>query len=287
MGEQPGQQNEPGSDIGGLAPGNAAPDAIPPFNADDTQSRNMEVHKHPHHVTHKKKWNEYVLEFLMLFLAVFLGFLAETKREQIVEKHREKQFMHALVRDLQLDTMQISISNRYRTHKFLAGDSLLTILSAHRGGPVPALAYYYSRRIYGNINFFQNSGTLDQLKNSGGMRLISQRSIVDSIESYDRQIRRMVKRDDMEVEYFVYNNRLSDRLFDAGTVNREFGYSLPPPYPADTTRMIPVNAALMNEYILDVATYVYLIKQNYQVFEENRLKALHLMQLIQQEYPAE
>ena len=38
---------------------------------------NMEVHKHPHHVTHKKKWGEYVLEFLMLFLAVFLGFLAE------------------------------------------------------------------------------------------------------------------------------------------------------------------------------------------------------------------
>ena len=42
---------------------------------------NMEVHKHPHHVTHKKKWGEYILEFLMLFLAVFLGFLAENLRE--------------------------------------------------------------------------------------------------------------------------------------------------------------------------------------------------------------
>jgi len=37
----------------------------------------MEVHKHPHNVTHKKKWGEYFLEFLMLFLAVFLGFVAE------------------------------------------------------------------------------------------------------------------------------------------------------------------------------------------------------------------
>ncbi len=36
-------------------------------------STNMEVH-HPHHVTHKKKWTEYLLEFFMLFLAVFLGF---------------------------------------------------------------------------------------------------------------------------------------------------------------------------------------------------------------------
>ena len=41
------------------------------------QIENMEVHKHPHHVTHKKKWAEYLLEFFMLFLAVFLGFLAE------------------------------------------------------------------------------------------------------------------------------------------------------------------------------------------------------------------
>ena len=42
----------------------------------------MEVHKHPHHITHKKKWGEYLLEFLMLFLAVFLGFVAENIREE-------------------------------------------------------------------------------------------------------------------------------------------------------------------------------------------------------------
>jgi hypothetical protein len=53
------------------------------------ETKNMEVH-HPHHPTHKKKWSEYLLEFFMLFLAVFLGFLAESKREQIVERHREK-----------------------------------------------------------------------------------------------------------------------------------------------------------------------------------------------------
>ena len=44
------------------------------------ETENMEVHKHPHHVTHKKKWGEYILEFLMLFLAVFLGFIAEKSK---------------------------------------------------------------------------------------------------------------------------------------------------------------------------------------------------------------
>jgi len=49
-----------------------------------SESPTMEVHKHPHHVTHKKNWKEYLLEFLMIFLAVFLGFVAENIREHIV-----------------------------------------------------------------------------------------------------------------------------------------------------------------------------------------------------------
>src|SRR5215471_3000799 len=64
---------------------------------------NMEVHKHPHHVTHKKKWIEYLLEFLMLFLAVFLGFVAENIREHKVENDRAKEFAISLVRDLNND----------------------------------------------------------------------------------------------------------------------------------------------------------------------------------------
>ena len=41
------------------------------------QTGNMEVHHHPE-VPHKSKsWKEYFLEFLMIFLAVTLGFFAE------------------------------------------------------------------------------------------------------------------------------------------------------------------------------------------------------------------
>ena len=44
----------------------------------------MEVH-HPHHPSHKKKWSEYILEFVMLFTAVSLGFIAENIREHNTE----------------------------------------------------------------------------------------------------------------------------------------------------------------------------------------------------------
>ena len=46
----------------------------------------MEVHAHTH--TPRKKWTHYFWEFLMLFLAVFCGFLAENQREDMVEHQR-------------------------------------------------------------------------------------------------------------------------------------------------------------------------------------------------------
>ena len=62
----------------------------------------MEVH-HPHHPNNKKKWAEYLLEFLMLFLAVFPGFLAENVRENMVERKRETNLSGLLKTDLTSD----------------------------------------------------------------------------------------------------------------------------------------------------------------------------------------
>ena len=65
----------------------------------------MEVH-HPHHPTHKKKWSEYIIEFLMLFAAVTLGFFAENYREHQIEKHREIQYLKNIHLDLKLENMK-------------------------------------------------------------------------------------------------------------------------------------------------------------------------------------
>ena len=68
----------------------------------------MEVHSHTHTAdpdSHwgRKKWTHYLWEFLMLFLAVFCGFLAENIRENELERHREKEYIRSLVKDLQYD----------------------------------------------------------------------------------------------------------------------------------------------------------------------------------------
>ncbi len=227
----------------------------------DTQLQTeMEVHKHPHHVTHKKKWTEYLLEFFMLFFAVFLGFVAENWREHIVERNREKQYMESLVKDLALDTLELSKGNKFRMQKIGALDSTINILAAHNNPLVSLMVYNLTNKFYGSRSFFQNSGTLDQLKNSGGLRLINNRKIVDSIEAYDQQVRRMAKRDDYEGEAFVYNSRLGQKLFDARSVIKTLQSSNNIKAIPDSAISVKLNLAYLDEYLNNLMNYEFLIK---------------------------
>ena len=59
----------------------------------------MEVHHHPQ-LTHKEKpWKEYLLEGLMIFLAVCMGFIAENFRELLSEQNKKKELLEIVSRD--------------------------------------------------------------------------------------------------------------------------------------------------------------------------------------------
>jgi hypothetical protein len=89
----------------------------------------MEVHHHTHPAsgeTHntRKKWHHYFWEFLMLFLAVTLGFFVENQREHLIEHRREKQYMKSMVEDLAADTIMINSRIRFATFLVNGLDSL-------------------------------------------------------------------------------------------------------------------------------------------------------------------
>ena len=247
----------------------------------------MEVHHHPDLHHSKTKFREYFLEFLMIFLAVTMGFIAENIRESIVEHHSEKQYMTSLVRDLELDTLELSKGSLFRNQKIQALDSVLNILAEQSSAQVSPVAYRLSRKFYGSRNFYQNSGTLDQLKNSGGLRLIRNRAIVDSIESYDQQVRRMKGRDDFEADAFNYNNRISEKIFDAKSIIKIFGISNNPNVIPEGAALVKINLSYLDEYINDLMTYEFLIKNNAVIFEGNKKKAANLIALIKEEYHLE
>ena len=154
----------------------------------------MEVHPHTH--TERKKWTHYFWEFLMLFLAVFCGFLAENQREHMIEHKREKQFVKSLINDLRLDIAWLDTVTNSAKSRIQNIDSIIRIMSQIEKNELPASGYQYLRRASVQIMFFPHDGTITQLKSSGAMRLIRNRAAVDSIEHYSRQLRRLeVRRD--------------------------------------------------------------------------------------------
>lgn len=145
----------------------------------------MEVHKHPHHVTHKKKWGEYLLEFLMLFLAVFLGFIAENIREHVVEQTRAKEFCRSLVQDMQDDTAAINRQERSTKLYISAADSLLKLNSMLLEGRNAAEFSFYTRLTYWTVPISWNRNTFEQIKNTGGLRYFKNDELLRKLLQYD------------------------------------------------------------------------------------------------------
>src|ERR1700741_1706309 len=129
----------------------------------------MEVHSHTH--SPRKKWNHYFWEFIMLFLAVFCGFLAENKREHMVEHRREKEYMRSFMEDLIVDTSGFQRSIRLADSTAIYGDSTVMFLTQNkitdsisvRFTQVFTMALVRLRLIF-------TDRTSSQLKNSGSMR---------------------------------------------------------------------------------------------------------------------
>ncbi len=66
----------------------------------------MEVHHHPH--VEKKNFKEYFLEFLMIFLAVTMGFIAENIREHIADTKSAHQYLESYKNDLLQNEQKIN-----------------------------------------------------------------------------------------------------------------------------------------------------------------------------------
>ena len=143
----------------------------------------MEVHQHTH--TPRKKWTHYFWEFLMLFLAVFCGFLAEYQLEHTIEHQREKQFMKSMVEDLEKDVQLLKAESQLVIEQFNGLNSIVEIIN--KG----TLEQSEIREMYALQRKFLYPITLElinrtelQLKNAGGMRLIRNKQVNDSIVNY-------------------------------------------------------------------------------------------------------
>jgi hypothetical protein len=156
----------------------------------------MEVHHHPH--VEKKNFKEYFLEFLMIFLAVTMGFFAESLRENINDSEKEKQNIENAINCLASDTLQlknvIAINHNSRTYidsLMVLKDQDLSIFNNNK-------KFYECcmNGLFADVYFKSNDAALQQLKSSGTLRLIKKQAIIDSLMLYEQQNKSIKSQED-------------------------------------------------------------------------------------------
>ena len=156
---------------------------------------NMEVHHHPDLHHNRKKWKEYFLEFLMIFLAVSLGFIAENVREHFTEDRNARILAKSMLEDLRKDTTVLHSCIQFSERKMNSIEVILSTLHSPRALWNDTIFYKNFSPLLTSFPFNSTDGTYDQMKTSGTLRYFNQ-SIVNLMNSYAVQYKKTSYRDE-------------------------------------------------------------------------------------------
>jgi len=160
----------------------------------------MEVHHHPE--VEKKGFKEYLLEGLMIFLAVLMGFIAENIRESITEHRRAAEFAQSYYESIKKDTALLHAAIRFSKHKIAACDSSVAILHLPVSQQKDTVLY---REVVVGTNVFpfhSSSGSYEQIKSSGSLRFFKQK-LASLMNEYDLQAKEVINREDIDLRFIT------------------------------------------------------------------------------------
>ena len=248
----------------------------------------MEVHAHSH--TERKKWTHYLWEFLMLFLAVFCGFLAENQREHFVEQKREKEYMRSMIDDLRSDTAEFSIENRDRETAIVMYDSLIMLLKQKERTAFKQQRIYYLARLSLRLSPFPmlNDKAYEQMKSSGNLRLIRHKGIADRITKYyfnSKEIALNASQSLLRSQGLIeaQGKVLDGAIFQEMTDLKSFSISAPTGNPG----LISEDKQTMNELIVSSHYIMSILIYSRNFMTRLREEAVLLTEILKKEYNLE
>jgi len=169
----------------------------------ESKKEEMEVHVKPKE-NKEIKFRLFLYEFFIIFLAVSVSFFVENIRERYIEHHKEVQYIQSLANDLKIDTLEMSrvIKRNYEQSKGIY-TFLKKLENSDSSKKETNYIYYYSIVYLGTIeNFIHTDRTIAQLKNAGGLRLIRNKAVSDSIVSYDALVHDVEVNGDICLKFF-------------------------------------------------------------------------------------
>ena len=248
----------------------------------------MEVHHHPH--VEKKGFKEYFLEFLMIFLAVTMGFFAEGLREHLVNIKKEKQYIISVKEDLLTDTSFLSRLIPRAQLQLDKLDSLCILLKLAANNNtfnIHRLYYLNFRYSFGLILFQQNERTISQIKSTGAFNLIENKACKDSITFYNNFYDMAIQHEAVDVENWMSDlNKMSQTIFDYSQIKR-FGFlggadiflndSLP-------LKLISSDSVALKEYMNKVRSLMMMLDSHLSLETAQLGNAKKLNSLLNKEY---
>ena len=259
----------------------------------------MEVHHHSSPApsgthTARKNWTHYFWEFLMLFLAVSLGFYAENTRETILHKKEVKTQLNAMLSDLQSDISLIDSVTARNSYSAQMADSLIELL--HSDITNTTEIYFAARTVTANLGYYYtNSKSFDQLKSAGLLRYIKNKELLDSIGAYYVSFQWLANQIDLirlkmdEIhkgntrlfDSYVFQQMISTRIIGAASLG---GQRTTINKPAVNPDLLSTDAKDINTVSLNYHYYSSTIKFYIRMGNTLQSRAKRLIEIIKKEY---
>jgi len=177
----------------------------------------MEVHHHPK--VEKKNFKEYFLEFLMIFLAVTMGFFAENIREYMSDREKEHAEINGLVKNLTSDSVAIESALQHYQSSEMEIDSLMELIKTGKYKENQQTFYRMAYQTRGSRVFEYSNVTFQQMESSGDLRLIRNDEIRNYLVNYNNTINtgiraletRLLETEKNQAE--LQNNLLDDTMY--------------------------------------------------------------------------
>lgn len=236
----------------------------------------------------------------MIFLAVTLGFFAESYREHLSESSKEKEFIKSMVDDLKRDTanFRFIISKGKETASTI--DTLILLFQLPDRDAQTSRMYYHARNITRNAFPFEIfDRTYSQMKTSGNLRLLHSQEIGDSITSYYSDMGLLVSQQNFITTFLLDYIKNVSIVFDVSVLHnmyKEAGFTINSNKQTDVRHLLPLippkgNPPLADKSknavnsLLGSSHYLYarILNACLIIGNENK-KAINLLLLLQREY---
>jgi hypothetical protein len=240
----------------------------------------MEVHHHPDLKHKRKPIKEYLLEGLMIFIAVMMGFVAENIREAIDNSDQAKHLTEQLVHDLQADTAQLNYINGNETLIVKYNDTLFNLLQQPLGKVDTKHLQKLTAKSHSMWLFHPSAGAIAAIKNQLHLRQFSNSELINYFSKYERHIELLHIAQDINLQYQrTYLDPFTTQHFTPANLVAAFDSTGHP-----TTQMRNLTQTDLDQLATDMVMIRLITKEMVIDNRMVRADAIDLLQYVKKQY---